>query len=236
MHESYMSKYSVHPVSDKMYQDLKKLYWLPNMKVDIATYVSKCLTCLKVKAKHQKPYGSLVQPEIPQWKWDNITMDFVTKLTRISSGYDTIWVGIVRSPPVCWADSQTLHHAVPELIHETTEKIVQIKQRIQAACDRQKSYADVRQTREVEPELDEIHNGDKTLLSLRNKWKTWILKSEWLRSKADSNKQRFDGTLGRTRVSHGNLKINSRRSICTSSPIAHLHLMPRLKALRTKIF
>ncbi|GJQ90202.1 putative reverse transcriptase domain-containing protein [Tanacetum coccineum] len=65
IHESHKSKYSIHPVSDKMYQDLKQLYWWPNMKVDIATYVGKCLTCSKVKAEHQKPSGLLVQPEIP---------------------------------------------------------------------------------------------------------------------------------------------------------------------------
>nr|GEZ98146.1 putative reverse transcriptase domain-containing protein [Tanacetum cinerariifolium] len=90
MHESHKSKYYVHLGSDKMYQDPKQLYWWPNMKADIATYVSKCLTCLRVKAEHQKPSGLLVQPEIPQWKYDNITMDFVTKLPRTSSGYDTI--------------------------------------------------------------------------------------------------------------------------------------------------
>ncbi|GJR75048.1 putative reverse transcriptase domain-containing protein [Tanacetum coccineum] len=67
MHESHKSKYSIHPGSDKMYQDMKKLYWWPNMKADIATYVSKCLTCAKVKAEHQRP-----------------------------SGYDTIWVIIDR--------------------------------------------------------------------------------------------------------------------------------------------
>ncbi|GKE98418.1 putative reverse transcriptase domain-containing protein [Tanacetum coccineum] len=72
--------------SDKMYQDMKKLYWWPNMKADIATYVSKCLTCAKVKAEHQRPSGLLVQPDIPQWKWDNITMDFVTKLPKASQG------------------------------------------------------------------------------------------------------------------------------------------------------
>ncbi|GKE14968.1 hypothetical protein Tco_1422545, partial [Tanacetum coccineum] len=55
------------------------------MKANIATYVSKCLTCLKVKVEHQKPFGLLAQPEIPQWKWDNITMDFVTKLLRMPS-------------------------------------------------------------------------------------------------------------------------------------------------------
>nr|GFC64182.1 putative reverse transcriptase domain-containing protein [Tanacetum cinerariifolium] len=86
MHESHKSKYSVHPGSDKMYQDMKLLYWWPNMKADIATYVSKCLTCLKVKVEHQKPFGLLVLPEIPQWKWDNITMDFVTKLPKTQIG------------------------------------------------------------------------------------------------------------------------------------------------------
>ncbi|GKA62421.1 putative reverse transcriptase domain-containing protein [Tanacetum coccineum] len=92
MHENHKSKYSIHPGSDKMYQDMKKLYWWPNMKADITTYVSKCLTCAKVKAKHQRPSGLLVQPEIPQWKWDNITIDFFIKLPKSSQGYDTIWV------------------------------------------------------------------------------------------------------------------------------------------------
>ncbi|GJS33190.1 putative reverse transcriptase domain-containing protein [Tanacetum coccineum] len=96
MHESHKSKYSIHPGSDKMYQDMKKLYWWPNMKADIATYVSKCLTCAKVKAEHQRPLGLLVQPDIPQWKWDNITMDFVTKLPKSSQGYDTIYVIVDR--------------------------------------------------------------------------------------------------------------------------------------------
>ncbi|GKB23971.1 putative reverse transcriptase domain-containing protein [Tanacetum coccineum] len=70
MHESHKSKYSIYIGSEKMYHDLKKLYWWPNMKAKIATYVSKCLTCAKVKAEHQKPSGLLVQPEIPQWKWE----------------------------------------------------------------------------------------------------------------------------------------------------------------------
>nr|GEU60321.1 hypothetical protein [Tanacetum cinerariifolium] len=78
--------------SEKMYQDMNKLYWWPNMKSDIATYVSKCLTCAKVKDEHQRPSGLLVQPAIPTWKWDNITMDFITKLPKSSQGFDTIWV------------------------------------------------------------------------------------------------------------------------------------------------
>ncbi|GJV39115.1 putative reverse transcriptase domain-containing protein [Tanacetum coccineum] len=77
--EFHKSKYSIHPGSDKMYQDMKKLYWWPKMKADIATCVRKCLTCASVKAEHQRPSVLLIQHEIPQWKWDNITMDFVIK-------------------------------------------------------------------------------------------------------------------------------------------------------------
>ncbi|GJT93920.1 putative reverse transcriptase domain-containing protein [Tanacetum coccineum] len=96
MHESLKSKYAIHPGADKIYQDMKKLYWWPNMKADIATYVSKYLTCAKVKAEHQMPSGLLVQPKIPEWKWDNINMDFVTKLPKTLQGYDTIWVIVDR--------------------------------------------------------------------------------------------------------------------------------------------
>ncbi|GJR73382.1 putative reverse transcriptase domain-containing protein [Tanacetum coccineum] len=96
MHESHKSKYSIHPGLDKMYQDLKQLYWWPNMKANIATYVSKCLTCAKVKEEHQKPSGLLVQPKIPKWKWEKITMYFVTKLPKTTNGYDTIWVIVDR--------------------------------------------------------------------------------------------------------------------------------------------
>ncbi|GJT11781.1 putative reverse transcriptase domain-containing protein [Tanacetum coccineum] len=85
MHESHKSKYSIHPGSDKMYQDMKKLNWWPNMKADIATYVSKCLTCAKVKAEHQRPSGLLVQPKIPQWKWDNTHHGFYHKLPKFSA-------------------------------------------------------------------------------------------------------------------------------------------------------
>ncbi|GKB37233.1 reverse transcriptase domain-containing protein [Tanacetum coccineum] len=96
MHESHKSKYSIHPGSDKMYQDLKKLYWWPNMKAIIAEYVGKCLTCSRVKAKCQKPSGLLVQPEIPTWKWEKITIDFIKKLPKTSNGHDTIWVIVDR--------------------------------------------------------------------------------------------------------------------------------------------
>ncbi|GJS68398.1 putative reverse transcriptase domain-containing protein [Tanacetum coccineum] len=86
MHESHKYKYFIHPGLDKLYQDLKLLYWWPNIKDDIATYVSKCLTCEKVKAEHQKPYGLLQQHEILVFKWERITMDFVSGLPRTPSG------------------------------------------------------------------------------------------------------------------------------------------------------
>ncbi|GJX76283.1 hypothetical protein Tco_0323094 [Tanacetum coccineum] len=108
------------------------------MKANIATYVSKCLTNAKVKVEHQRPSGLLVKPDIPQWKWDNITMDFVMKLFQLTD---------------------------PEIVQETTKKIVQIKQTMQVARYRQKSYADLKQkVREVgcklelPEELSRVHN------------------------------------------------------------------------------
>ncbi|GJV11548.1 putative reverse transcriptase domain-containing protein [Tanacetum coccineum] len=210
--------------------------------------VNKCLTCAKVKVEHQRPSGLLVQPEIPQWKWDNITMDFFTKLPKSSQGYVTIWVIVDRltksaifmpmretdpmdklarmylkevvtkhgipvsiiydrdprfasnfwrslqktlgtsldmstayhpqtegqsertiqtlkdilracvidvgndwvkhlplcRSPVCWAEYGQVQVTGPELVQESTERIIQIKQRIQTARDRQKSYADLK--------------------------------------------------------------------------------------------
>nr|GEY22214.1 reverse transcriptase domain-containing protein [Tanacetum cinerariifolium] len=163
MHESHKSKYSIHQDSDKMYQDMNKLYWWPNMKADIATYVRKCLTRSKVKAEHQKPSGLLGKLEIPQWKWDNITMNFVTKLLKSSQGYDTIWVIVDRLTKSALflpmretdpmeklarmyqkeAEVGEVQLTVQEIVQETTEKIIQIKQRIQAARDRQKSDVDL---------------------------------------------------------------------------------------------
>ncbi|GKB87702.1 putative reverse transcriptase domain-containing protein [Tanacetum coccineum] len=156
MHESHKSKYLIHPGSDKMYQDLKKLYWWPNMKAEIATYVSKCLTCAKVKAECQIPSGLLVQHVIPVWKWENIKMDFVTNLPKTSSGQDAIWAKV--------GDAQLTG---PKIIHETTEKIIQIKKRVQAAHDRQKRYTDRRRK-----PLD-IQAGDKVMLKVSS-WKEVI--------------------------------------------------------------
>ncbi|GJU75571.1 putative reverse transcriptase domain-containing protein [Tanacetum coccineum] len=96
LNEAHKSKYFMHPRADKMYHDLRDMYWWPGMKRDIATYVSKCLTCAKVKAEHQRHSGLLQQPEIPEWKWDKITMDLITKLPRSRSRHDAIWVIVDR--------------------------------------------------------------------------------------------------------------------------------------------
>nr|GFA04357.1 putative reverse transcriptase domain-containing protein [Tanacetum cinerariifolium] len=117
-HESHKSKHSIHPGSDKMYQDLKKLYWWPNMKADIATFVSKCLTCAKVKAEHQKPSGLLQQPEILEWKWEKITLDFVLGLPRTPSGYDSIWVIVDRLTKYA--------HFLPMKKTDSIEKLAQL--------------------------------------------------------------------------------------------------------------
>ncbi|GJS77350.1 putative reverse transcriptase domain-containing protein [Tanacetum coccineum] len=118
MHESHKSKYSIHPGSDKMYHDLKMLYWWPNIKADIATYVSKCLTCAKVKAEHQRPSGLLVQPDIPEWKWEKITMDFITKLPKTETGYDSIWVIVDRLTKSA--------HFLPMRKTDSTEKLTRL--------------------------------------------------------------------------------------------------------------
>ena len=79
-----------------MYTYIKEFYWWPGMKKTIASYIGKCMTCSKVKAEHQKPSGLLQQLEIPQWKWEQIAMDFVTKLPKTPKGNDMVWVIVDR--------------------------------------------------------------------------------------------------------------------------------------------
>nr|GEV48068.1 putative reverse transcriptase domain, ribonuclease H-like domain, aspartic peptidase domain protein [Tanacetum cinerariifolium] len=245
-HEEHLKVILEFLKKEKLYAKFSKCeFWIskPNMEVNIATYVSKCLTCTRVKAEHQRPSGLLVQPAIPEWKWDNITIDFITKLPKSSQGFDTIWVivdrltklahflpikeydpldklarsfqkalgtdismstayhsetdgqsertiqtledmlhacmidfgkgwvkyftlceflynnsyhAIIKATPyealygqkcqslVCWAKVGEAQLTGPELIQEKTEKIVLIKQRIQAAQDRQKGYPDLK--------------------------------------------------------------------------------------------
>ncbi|GJX85041.1 putative reverse transcriptase domain-containing protein, partial [Tanacetum coccineum] len=154
MHESHKSKYSIHPGSDKMYQDLKKLYWWPNMKAEIATYVSKCLTCAKVKIEYQKPSGLVGSTEILQWKLLLIT-DLGCPLRRCLGAVSfTPLLGEVR-------DSQLTG---PEIIHEDNrEDIVQnraiskplviVKRAMPMSRSEVRSYSDCQSTLETPREV-----------------------------------------------------------------------------------
>ncbi|GKD06298.1 putative reverse transcriptase domain-containing protein [Tanacetum coccineum] len=169
MHEFHKSKYSIYPGSDKMHQDMKKLYWWPNMKADIATYVSKCLTCAKLP-KSSQGYDTIwvivdrltksaifvpMRETDPMEKLARIralgmNLDMSTAYHPQTNGKSERTIqtledmlracvidfgkGWCRSP-VCWAEVGEVQLTGPEIVQEMTEKIIQIKQRIQAARD-----------------------------------------------------------------------------------------------------
>ncbi|GJW26082.1 putative reverse transcriptase domain-containing protein [Tanacetum coccineum] len=156
LHESHKSKYFVHLGFDKMYQDMKQLYWWPNMKADISTY-------------------------IPQRKWDNITMDFVTKLPMKPSGYDTIWVimdqltksahflpmrenDLTDKLARLYLKEVITRHGIPvSIICDRDGRFTLNFWRIQVACDHQKSYADMRR------KPLEFQVGDRVMFGKRGK-------------------------------------------------------------------
>ncbi|WVZ49183.1 hypothetical protein U9M48_000560 [Paspalum notatum var. saurae] len=86
--EAHTSMFTMHPGSNKMYQDQKQKFWWTRMKREIAKYVSECDVCQRVKADHLKPAGMLQ----PLAKWEDIHMDFIVGLPRTQKGYDSIWV------------------------------------------------------------------------------------------------------------------------------------------------
>ena len=94
--EVHSTPYTAHPGNTKMYHDLKSTYWWTNMKRKVAEYVAHCLTCQQVKTEHQRPAGPLQSLEIPQWKWEYVTMDFMTGLPRTPKGHDAIWMIVDR--------------------------------------------------------------------------------------------------------------------------------------------
>jgi hypothetical protein len=79
-----------------MYQDLKKNFWWTRMKREITRYVSECDTYRRIKADHLRPAGNLQPLSIPEWKWENICMDFIVGLPRTPRGYNSIWVIVDR--------------------------------------------------------------------------------------------------------------------------------------------
>jgi hypothetical protein len=96
LREAHDSAYSIHPGSTKMYQDLKEKYWWYGLKRYVATYVALCDVCQRVKAEHQRPAGLLQPLKVPEWKWEEICMDFIVGLPRTRNGYDSIWVIVDR--------------------------------------------------------------------------------------------------------------------------------------------
>jgi hypothetical protein len=96
MDEAHLSKFSIHPGSTKMYQDLKQSFWWTRMRQEIAKYVSECDICQRVKASHLKIAGTLQPLTIPSWKWEDISMDFIVGLPNTSRKHDSIWVIVDR--------------------------------------------------------------------------------------------------------------------------------------------
>ncbi|KAL0549088.1 hypothetical protein IC582_013568 [Cucumis melo] len=86
----------MHPRSTKMYQDLRCVYWWRNMKREVANFVSRCLVCQQVKAPTQRPTGLLQPLSVPGWKWESVSMDFITELSKTLKGYIVIWVVVDR--------------------------------------------------------------------------------------------------------------------------------------------
>jgi hypothetical protein len=116
--EAHDFDYSIHPGSIKMYQDLKQKYWWYGLKRDVAAHVAKCDVCQRVKAEHQRPAGLLHPLKIPEWKWEEIGMDFIVGLPRTPAGYDSIWVIVDRLTKVA--------HFIPVRTNYTGAKLAEL--------------------------------------------------------------------------------------------------------------
>ncbi|WVZ85711.1 hypothetical protein U9M48_032602 [Paspalum notatum var. saurae] len=136
LREAHETAYSIHPGSEKMYQDLKQKFWWYGMKREVAEYVALCDVCQRVKAEHQKPAGLLRPLKIPEWKWEEIGMDFIVGLPRTQSGFDSIWVVVDRLTKVAHfipvkttysgAKLAELYMSVIVCLHGVPKKIVSI--------------------------------------------------------------------------------------------------------------
>ena len=124
LREAYESAYSIHPGSTKMYLDLKEKYWWYGLKRDVAEYVALCDTCQRVKAEHQRPIGLLQPMKIPEWKWEEVGMDFIVGLPRTQRGYDSIWVIVDRLTKVAHFLPVKTTYTRPQLATLYMERIV----------------------------------------------------------------------------------------------------------------
>ncbi|KAL5554224.1 hypothetical protein UlMin_041799 [Ulmus minor] len=132
--EAHSTPYSVHPGTSKMYKDLRGHFWWPGMKKDVVEFISKCLTCQKVKAEHQRPGGELQPIEIPEWNY---------QATIGAAPYEALYGRKCRSP-VHWYEVGESLVVAPDFVEATTEAIKKIRARMETAQSRQKSYADKR--------------------------------------------------------------------------------------------
>ncbi|WOH07597.1 hypothetical protein DCAR_0727029 [Daucus carota subsp. sativus] len=120
--EAHNAPYAMHPGATKMYNTMKSHYWWSGMKRDVAEFTAKCLTCQQVKVEHQAPAGKLHPLSIPEWKWEKITMDFVTNLPKTRKGNDAIWIIVDRLTksahflPIRWGC--TLDHLAQRYVNE----------------------------------------------------------------------------------------------------------------------
>ncbi|WVZ59493.1 hypothetical protein U9M48_009621 [Paspalum notatum var. saurae] len=169
--EAHTSMFTLHPGSNKMYQDLKQKFWWTRMKREIAKYVSECDVCQRVKADHLKPAGMLQPLAVPARKWEDIHMDFIVGLPRTQKGYDSIWVIIDRFAksahflPVKTSLNMAPFEALygegvghpltgrnrgervtfgPDLVIQAEEQVKFIQENLKRAQSRQKSYSDRR--------------------------------------------------------------------------------------------
>ncbi|WVZ75856.1 hypothetical protein U9M48_023880 [Paspalum notatum var. saurae] len=122
MKEAHETAYSIHPGSEKMYQDLKQKFWWYDMKREVTKYVALCDVCQRVKAEHQKPTGLLQPLKIPEWKWEEIGMDFIVGLLRTQSGFDSIWVVVDRTP-LHWDQPGEKQLFGPEIIEDAERQV-----------------------------------------------------------------------------------------------------------------
>ena len=126
LYENHNTVFTMHPGSNKMYQDIKQYYWWLGMKKDISEYVSKCLTCQQVKVEHQVPSGLLNPLPILQWKWDNITMDFVFDFPLTQRKHDAVWVIVDRLTKPSHFLAVRLDYSTDRLVELYVSEIVRL--------------------------------------------------------------------------------------------------------------
>jgi len=126
LEESHRSNLRIHPGATKMYHDLKKLFWWSGLKRDVAQFVYSCLICQKSKVEHQKPAGLLTPLDVPEWKWDSISMDFVTSLPNTPRGHDAIWVIVDRLTKSAHFISTNISFPVSQLAEIYIREIVKL--------------------------------------------------------------------------------------------------------------